>query len=56
MNHTCPHCGTISIIQSPLALAGAKARWQGSTKAERSKAASDAAVARWAKKKKKPIL
>ena len=48
----CPKCG--HQFKAENQAMGGKARWQGMTKAERAKAASDAAKARWAKTKRKP--
>lgn len=48
----CPKCG--HEWPDDKRASGGKARWQGMSKAERAKAASDAAKARWAKTKRKP--
>lgn len=47
----CPQCGHEWPAENQKK--GGKARWKGTTKTQRSKAASDAAKARWAAKKAK---
>jgi hypothetical protein len=47
MKHKCSQCGHVDTIKDAGRTKGGKARWKGTTKKQRSKAASDAAKARW---------
>lgn len=47
MNHTCPKCGHQFAVPADAQHKGGKARWRGMSAKERSKAASEAARARW---------
>lgn len=45
----CPKCG--HVFKAENQAMGGKARWRGMTKAQRKRAASEAAKSRWAKKR-----
>lgn len=50
MKAICPKCNTAFEVKT-LASLGGKARWKGTTKAQRSEAMRQAVLARWSKRK-----
>lgn len=50
MKHKCTNCGHVDVIKAVNQSKGGKARWKGTTKKDRSEAASKAAKARWSRR------